>query len=59
MPELQKKDCFIVRKQDKAASELMYKLCRNAKPGAVIFVTDDEFNCLKDSVIRMELPEHD
>lgn len=55
MPELEKKDCFIVRQEDKAAKELMIKLCRNAKPGSVIFVTDKEFNCLKDSVIRIEV----
>lgn len=55
MKGLEKKDCFIVRKQDKAARELMIKLCKNAKPGSVIFVSDDEFNSLKDSVIRIEV----
>jgi len=57
MPELQKKDCFIVDESNKAAKSLMIKLCENVKPGVVIFVTREEFDCLKESVIRIEQPD--
>ena len=54
MAELNKKDIYIVKKDDKAANSLMMKLAKNFKPGAVIFVTDDEFECLNKSVIRID-----
>jgi len=53
MPELDKKDCFIVDGSNEAARSLMTKLCKNARPGAVILVTNEEFECLKNSVIRI------
>jgi len=55
MPELDKKDVFIVDKSNKAAKSLMMKLCKDCKPGAVIFVTDEEFAALKTGVIRLEV----
>jgi hypothetical protein len=35
----------------------MVKLCEQAKPGAVIFVTNEEFHVLKNGVIRLEQPD--
>ena len=53
MSELPKKDVYIVNQDDKAAKSLMIKLCEQAKPGAVIFVTEEEFECLNGSVVRI------
>ncbi len=54
MPELNKKDCFIVDESNQEAKGLMIKICKQAQPGAVIFVTHEEFECLNESVIRIE-----
>lgn len=54
MPELPKKDCYIIDNSNDSARTLIAKLCEQTKPGAVIFVTNEEFEVLRDGVIRLE-----
>jgi hypothetical protein len=49
-------DVFVVRRTE-AARTLVEKLVRVAKPGQIIFVTDEEFEELKAGVIRLQLPK--
>jgi len=57
MQELNSKDIFIVDSSNEAAKSLMLKLAGNAKSGAIIFITNEEFKCLESGVIRMVLPQ--
>ncbi len=55
--QLPTKDCYLVNRDDKKAWAMVQKLCKNAKPGQFIPVTAEEFEALKISVIRIELPD--
>lgn len=55
--ELEKKHIYVVNSENEAARDLMKKICeRGRKPGAVVFVTSEEFEVLKDGVIILQTP---
>lgn len=54
MPELEKKNVCVVDQSNESARSLMMKLAKSAKPGAVIYVTEDEFEVLRTGVIQID-----
>lgn len=55
--ELHKKAVYVVDRDNEAAWSLMRKLCEHSKPGAVIPVTHEEFEVLRDGVIVLMPPD--
>lgn len=54
--EFDKQLCYAVNRNDEAAWNCMMKIIKNPKPGAVIPLTQEEFDALKESVLVLCLP---
>ena len=54
---LPRKAVFVVDESNQEARALMIKLCENYREGAVIFVSAQEFEALKDAVMVLDLSE--
>ena len=57
--ELHKKAIYVVDRDNEAAWSVMRKIADNCKPGAVIPVTAEEFEALRDGVMVVIPPPQD
>lgn len=54
--EFDKQLVYAINRDDDAAWSCMMKIIKNPRPGAIIPLTQEEFDALKESVLVLQLP---